>query len=131
MHTHQNLLFLAQSKTLIFRLKLLYIYVAKDDLRWEPIAIGEEIPIEAIEHKDDPNIHKINLFDLGHQLPPSITLSMDDLIQIFFEYGIGKHLCCHNYALWFLFWVQIDSTHFLKTQEKCLKKPQSLAVLGW
>ena len=64
-----------------------FIYVAKGDSKWEPIAIGEEIPIE---HKADPSIRKINLFDLNNELPSSITLSMNDLIQIFFEYGIGR-----------------------------------------
>jgi hypothetical protein len=64
-----------------------FIYMAKSDSRWQPIAIGEEIPSE---YRADPNICRVDLFDLDWQRPTSDTFDKDDLIEIFFEYGIGR-----------------------------------------
>ena len=54
---------------------------------WIPVSIGKEVQMEKIPA--DPNISRIDLFDLDRPIPPEI-FNKQNPINIFLEYGIGK-----------------------------------------
>jgi hypothetical protein len=64
-----------------------FLYLRKDENMWTPIAIGEDIPREQLS---DPNVRRIRLFEPEDILPGDQASRQPELIQLLFEYGIGK-----------------------------------------
>jgi hypothetical protein len=65
-----------------------FVYLGNNGSGWTPLAIGEEIPREFLT----PDVHKFELFESPGHSPPASHLGPNALLQIFFEYGIGKCL---------------------------------------
>jgi hypothetical protein len=63
-----------------------FIYLAKEQDRWLPIAISEEIPVEELR-KDGRSIARVNVFDLDQPVPSGSD--REELIEILAEFGIG------------------------------------------
>jgi len=64
-----------------------FLYMTKFDKTWVPVSIGKEVPMEKLPA--DPNICRIDLFDVDHPIPSRI-FNKQNPINIFIEYGIGK-----------------------------------------
>jgi hypothetical protein len=71
-----------------------FLYIENSESRWMPIAIGEEISKEQLTKS---NIHRVELFNLENKVPSDIVWNKEVLIQLLFEYGIGR--CFENF--WF------------------------------
>ncbi|MBK8418746.1 hypothetical protein [Candidatus Villigracilis saccharophilus] len=64
-----------------------FVYIDNGKSKSEFIAIGNELPSNQLTK---PDIYRINIFDLNEPLPPRTTFSRADLIQVIFQYSIGK-----------------------------------------
>src|SRR5215471_17122591 len=64
-----------------------FLYMTKFDKTWVPVSVGKEVQTEKIPA--DPNIRRIDLFDVEHPIPSEIFTKQNP-IHIFIEYGIGK-----------------------------------------
>lgn len=64
-----------------------FIYLDNSEPKSALLSVGEELPKE---HHAVPGIRKIDLFEMNTQLPPDTTFSRSELIQLFFEFGIGR-----------------------------------------
>ena len=64
-----------------------FLYMTRMGDTWVPISIGKEVQMEKIPA--DPNVCRIDLFDLDRPIPPGI-FNKQNPISIFIEYGIGK-----------------------------------------
>jgi hypothetical protein len=71
-----------------------FLYLEKNESKWLPVAIGEEIPSEL---RGNPNIYKIDVKELNDSSPSESIMSGADFFQVMFEYGLGK--CFERY--WF------------------------------
>jgi len=71
-----------------------FLYLEKGESMWVPIAIGEEISKE--QHVKS-NIYRVELFNLENKVSSDIVWNKEVLIQLLFEYGIGR--CFENF--WF------------------------------
>ena len=71
-----------------------FLYLENGESMWMPIAIGEDISKEQLTK---PNIYRVELFNLENKVPSDIVWNKEVLIQLLFEYGIGK--CFENF--WF------------------------------
>ena len=64
-----------------------FLYLYWDEEMWVPIAVGEEIPVE---HRNNPDIVRIDISDLGDAQPSNSVISSEVFLQLLFEYGIGR-----------------------------------------
>lgn len=71
-----------------------FLYLENGESMWMPIAIGEEIPKEQLAKS---NIYRVELFNEDNKVPSDIVWNKEVLIQLLFEYGIGR--CFENF--WF------------------------------